>query len=326
MPWQPSANEAHYDELMTSFSLAYEQDQEVYIADKVLTPMPVDRYTGHIRTIAKNTYFRSGMEPRADGTESAGIGRKIDRVRYETENFAVHDDVTEREIAKAAEPYQPMIEAQESVTDSYMIYKEEMASEFLFTTSNWTPLSTAVAGFTKWTASGSTPIEDMLDICMYVRRKTGKRPNTVVVAPEVHKVLRLHEDVQKWAMRLDAGGAQKLVSHMHMAELFEVMNYYEIGAVHDTENDGEPGEGALDFIREDGLWVGYVHPGPMTGKANTAGARVRWTGSDATEGDMDHRINTFYLPETKVTRVEIEAEWQFLALAPDLAVCGEDVI
>lgn len=327
MPLQPNPPAAHYDELLTHFSIAFMQDDSTYIADRVLTPLYVDKYKGDIRTIAKNTRYRTGMRPRAPRTASPIIGRAVGLMGYQTEPYSVADEVDAREEAMAVGNYMPLQEAQENVTSDYMMFKEKRFAEFIFDESNWTAVPAGAIG-TKWDQSGSSPVTDISELCLYLRRVSGGHmPNTIVTTPEVHEVLKFHDEVQEWRAGREASGAKRKASHADLAELFEVANYLELGAVQDTSEDQEPNDSPdFSWIQHDGFWLGYVHPQALTGKANTAGCRVIWTGSDATEGDMDHRISSFYKPETKSTIVELECEFQNLAISPDLAVCKVDVI
>ena len=69
---QPNINSVHVDAILTNISVAYLQNQDNFIADKVFPVIPVDKKSDKYFTYTKNDWFRDEAQRRAPGTESAG--------------------------------------------------------------------------------------------------------------------------------------------------------------------------------------------------------------------------------------------------------------
>jgi hypothetical protein len=74
---QPNINSVHVDAILTNISVAYLQNQDNFIADKVFPIIPVDKKSDKFFTYTKNDWFRDEAQRRAPGTESAGGGYNL---------------------------------------------------------------------------------------------------------------------------------------------------------------------------------------------------------------------------------------------------------
>ena len=143
---QPNINSVHVDAILTNISVAYLQNQDNFIADKVFPVIPVDKKSDKYFTYTKNDWFRDEAQRRAPGTESAGGGYNLSTGTYSADVWAFHKDVDDQTVANADAPLNPLREATEFVTRRLMLRRElQWVSDF-FGTGVWADDVTGVSG------------------------------------------------------------------------------------------------------------------------------------------------------------------------------------
>ncbi|GAG22402.1 unnamed protein product, partial [marine sediment metagenome] len=90
---QPTPRDVHVNAPLTNISVAYQQMQDVYIADKVFPRIPVRKQSDKFFTYTKGDWFRTEAAIRPPSTESAGSGYRLDTDTYFADVFALHKDV-----------------------------------------------------------------------------------------------------------------------------------------------------------------------------------------------------------------------------------------
>ena len=86
---QPTAADLHVDTLLTMLSIAYMNEADAYIADKLFPIVPVRKQSNLIPEYRKGDFFRDVAQFREPGTESRGTGfRVIKDKTYYAQNFA----------------------------------------------------------------------------------------------------------------------------------------------------------------------------------------------------------------------------------------------
>jgi hypothetical protein len=143
---QPNINSVHVDAILTNISIAYLQNQDNFIADKVFPVIPVDKKSDKYFQYTKNDWFRDEAQRRAPGTESAGGGYNLSTGTYSADVYAFHKDVDDQTVANADAPLNPLREATEFVTRRMMLRKELQFVTDFFTTGVWADDVDGVAG------------------------------------------------------------------------------------------------------------------------------------------------------------------------------------
>ena len=67
----PGSGDVHVDRPLTQIAIAFSQDPEAFIADRVFPVVPVAKQTDSYFTIASDDWFRDEMQKRAAGALSA---------------------------------------------------------------------------------------------------------------------------------------------------------------------------------------------------------------------------------------------------------------
>jgi hypothetical protein len=143
---QPNINSVHVDAILTNISIAYLQNQDNFIADKVFPVIPVDKKSDKYFSYTKNDWFRDEAQRRAPGTESAGGGYNLSTGTYSADVYAFHKDVDDQTVANADAPLNPLREATEFVTRRMMLRKELQFVTDFFTTGVWADDVDGVSG------------------------------------------------------------------------------------------------------------------------------------------------------------------------------------
>jgi hypothetical protein len=293
------------------------QTQDHFIADKVFPIVPVDKKSNKYFVYRKNDWFRDEAQRRADSTESAGSGYNLDTDSYSADVFAFHKDVGDQVLANADTPLAPLREASEFVTHRLLLRRELQFVTDYFTTGVWGTDVTGVASgptagqFTKWSVSGSTPIDDIEAAKEKMLSTTGMEANTLVLGYKTFRALKNHASITDRYKYTQAGA---YVTEDLLAKLFGVDKVLVAKAVKATNNEGATG--AYDFAFGASALLTHVAPTPGL-LTPSAGYTFAWTGVSEGLGST-FGISQFRMEHLKATRVEGQVAFDNKVVAADL--------
>lgn len=310
---QPTASDVHVNAPLTNISVAYMQEENHFVADKVFPIVPVSKQSDRYFVYDKGDFFRSTAQLRAPGTESAGAGFDIDNTpSYFADVYAVHKDIDDQIRANSDAAIDPDRDATLFVTQQLMLKREQIWASTFFTGSVWTGSSTggdlAVGDLLNgaWSAAGSTPIEDVDKQMDSILQKTGYKPNCLVVGTDVHRVLKNHPDVLDRIRYTQQG----IVTEDLLASLFGVDKYLVTRGTNNTANEGAADSMSFIADGQDALLTySAPNPGLMT---PSAGYIMAWNGYLGA-GPQGNRIKNFRMEHLAADRIEGE-----LAFAAEL--------
>ncbi len=311
---QPTASDVHVNMPLTQISIAFLQDQSDFVADKVFPNVPVTKQSDRYYQYDKKQWFRSDAAKRAPATESAGSGFTIDNTpTYYCDVRAIHKDVDDQIRANADGPIDMDRDATEFVTRDLALGREITWTAQYFAAGIWTGSSTGtdVTPAVLWDASGSTPIEDMRKELIAVKKKTGFKPNTVVIGEEVWNVLQDHPDFLeriKYTQRA-------IVSVDLLAAVLGIDRVLIAGAIADRAGEGAADD--MDFLLGSNVLLAYSAPRPSLLQP-TAGYTFSWTGYLGA-GAQGNRISRFRMEHLKADRVEGEMAYDQKVVANEMA-------
>ena len=198
----PTAGDVHVNRPLTNISIAYIQEADQFIADRVFPNVPVSKQSDRYFQYLKEDWFRVEARERAPGTESAGSGWRIDNTpTYFAPVIAVHKDVDDQIRANSDSPIDMDRDATLWVTTQLLLKREKRWAESYFQSGVWNTdlagvnAAPAAGQFLQWDQANSTPIEDITEAAVDIAEKTGYRPNALVLSPFVYNALRNHADV-----------------------------------------------------------------------------------------------------------------------------------
>jgi hypothetical protein len=322
---QPNINSVHVDAILTNISVAYLQNQDNFIADKVFPVIPVDKKSDKFFTYTKNDWFRDEAQRRAGGTESAGGGYGLSTDSYTADVFAFHKDVDDQTLYNADAPLNPLREATEFVTRRLMLRKEIQWNTDFFAGSIWgndydgvagTPSTNEVKQWSDYAASD--PIDDIEDAKAGILSTTGMEANTLVLGYDVFRALKNHPDIVD---RIKYTSSQTVTADM-LAAMFDVPRVIISKAVKATNNEGATA--AYSFTSGKKALLCHVAPTPGL-LTPSAGYSFSWTG---VSGGLGATIGTsqFRMESLKADRIEAEMAFDNKVIASDLGWFWDSIV
>jgi len=296
---QPTASDVHVNRPLTSISIAWMQNQEEFIADRVFPVVPVQHQGDRYFTYLRDNWFRAFAEKRAPATESVGSGFDLDSTpSYFADVFSFHKDVDDQIRANQDQVIDIDRDSTEFVTRDLMLKKELTWAAKYFTTSLWTGSTTGgdVTPGTLWDVGGSTPIEDMRAEILATKKTTGFRAQKIVTGDEVWNVLQDHPDFLERIKFTQTG----IVTTGLLAAVLGVDEVLIAGGLQNVAIEGAAED--MQFIFGKSMLIVYAAPraGLMTPSAGYTFAWVGMFGAGAT----GTRIKRFRMEPLSSDRVE----------------------
>jgi len=330
---QPSVNNVHIDAILTNISVAYLQNTNNFIADKVFPVVPVDKKSNLYFKYTKDDWFRDEAQRRADGTASAGSGYGLTTDTYQADVFAFHKDIGDQTRANADNPLNPDMEATQFVTQRLLLRREVQWATDFFQGGVWG--TDAVAG--AYTAGGTTyipgtnstvkwsdytnalPIVDVEYGKYTVLQNTGYEPNTLVLSYPVFQKLKAHPTLVDRYKYTQTGA---IITEDLLAQLFGLDRVLVAKAVVNSADEGL--SGSYNFTANNNALLCYSAPNPglMT---PSAGYTFMWTGVSGGLGTTVG-VSRFRMEELKADRVEGEIAFDDKVVAADLGYFWNSII
>lgn len=312
---QPTGADQHVSVPLTNVSVAYIQDNQDFVADKVFPPVPVDYQFGQYYTYSKGDWFRTAAQKRAPRTESAGTGWTTGTDTYRCEVDAVHVDVADQDRANATKGIFDMDrDATTYVTRDMLLRREKDWIASYFGTGIWanTDQTGVAAGpaanqFLQWNLSASTPIEDIERRRIAMAQITGFKPNRLVLGTEVYSAFKNHAEFIERIKYSEKG----VVTLDLIAALLDVEQVLTPMAIENTAAEGATD--SFSFLHGKAALLAYASPNPGLMQPS-AGYTFEWTGYTA----RGVSVSKFRMQELRADRVEAESAYDFEVVSTDL--------
>jgi len=265
-------------ELQSGWSIAYQQEESNFVADKWFPTVNVDRIAGYYPKWAKANAFtnkagtwRPGTLPPAGdlGIDDPGFFACI-RYAFQTQLLA--------DLPFVADPAYPLEKATtQYVTDVLRLNKEILIHDAFFKTGVWgidvTGVNTGETWepgevttgetFRQFNDSDSDPLGLFKDAKMAIKKAVGVKPNTLIMGEQVYEALRINP--QLVSLFRNPQGAEKSPTKLNenmIAQALDVDNIIVAGAMYNTTPTASTC--TLDWVFGKDMWYGYVDsPGQM---------------------------------------------------------------
>lgn len=323
----PKMQDAHIDRALTNMSVAYLQEANAFIADKVFPVVPVKRQSDVYYTYNKADFMRDEAQVRGAASESAGGDYGVEAGNpYYCRKHAFHKDVTPEERANYDEPLDADTDATDFVSQKMLIRREmEWANKF-FKTGVWgteitgKEASPAANEVVQWDQATSDPIKNITEASVTMASTTGYKPNKLVLSPYAFNALKNHEDILDRIKYTQRG----IVTTDLLATLFEVDNVYVAWGVVNSAAKGA--DENIDFIFGKHALLCYSNPRPALRKPS-AGYIFAWTGLEGA-GAYGNRIVRLPMDQLGLGTERIEGEMAFDAkqICADMGIFFKDIV
>lgn len=319
----PTPGDVHVNRPLTNLSIAYIQEETNFVASRVFPNIPVAKQSDLYFTYNQSDFWRDEVEMRAPGAESAGSGYRVSTDSYRANVYAVHRDIDDQIRANSDDPISLDREATIWLTQQLLLHKENDFVTAFMATSLWTGSDTGVDQtgvsaspstnqFLQWNDANSTPIEDIRRQIVAVAEKTGRRPNTLLIGPEVWVSLVDHPDILERIKYTQTG----VVTMDLIAGVLGLDRILVGWASRDTAAEGATP--SYSFFWGKAALLLYSAPSPSLMQPS-AGYTFSWTGLFGS-GAMGGRIKQFRLDRNASDRTEAEMAYALKLVAAPLGV------
>jgi len=330
---QPTVTDVHVVTALGQVALGYMQTLDKLISGKCFPECPVAKQSDAIFEFDRAFWMRRAAGIRAAGTESRGGGFTMNHDRtYFCRNHAFHLDLP-KDVAENADLQGLETSATEFVTwQIYMDRELDWVTQY-FTDpgagygTTWWNKKTGVAGvpaanqFKQWDAASSTPVADLRAYIREVQKKTGFKPNKLVLGPEVMDELQLNSAVQAYiAYAPTARGDVKPLITPELLAMLLGLDEVLIGEMSYTAS-AEGSTITYDFAFGKTALLVYAPPSPGI-LIPTGGYNFVWKQM----GRYNPEISKWWKQDIKSTRIEGEAYYDHKLLGPDLGIFMADCI
>jgi hypothetical protein len=311
MPMNPGGSDLHIDAALTNVSVAYFQDPNDFIADKVFPSLPVDKRSDVFWKYTKSDWRRSDAQKRAPGTETPGIGWSNLTDAYFCDVYGVHLDS----------------DATRLVTQHLLLQKDRIWAQTYFQAGVWDVEYTGIASGTPTSSQllqfdqvASDPLSFSTKLMLDFRLSVGRKANFVVIGTDVWAALKNHEAILDRIKFTQKG----VITEDLVAEFFGIEKLY-IGYASEATgpqiNDSklQDAGATYDWVlnAKDMLW-GYApkRPGLLT---PAAGYTFNWSGYGA---GNKYGLSMANFPDlkTRSDRIEGEAAYDMKQISKDCGV------
>lgn len=306
---QPQIGQVHVNRPLTNISIAWIQDQSVYISTNAGATIPTDKKSNVYFVYTQNDWFRDEAQLRAPASESAGSGYNVSNSPFNCQVYAMHKDVDEQVRLNTDDPLDGKRDAIKFVTRKLMIRQEIQWMSDLFTTGLWTGSTTAgdITPSPTWDDPTSTPIEDVQAQQAQILIKTGYLPNKFFIAFQTYQKLIRHPDVID-LIKYGAGpGTPAIANEETLAKIFAVDEVIVSKGVKATNAENDTSVYAL--MASKNALLAYVTDSPGLFEP-TAFYTFMWTGVSYGLGET---IGAYEIPMPwlGLTTVRCEAQIAF---------------
>lgn len=323
----PTMQNAHIDRALTNTSVAYLQDANAFIADKVFPVVPVKRQSDVYYIYDKGDFMRDEAQVRGAASESAGGDYGVEASDpYYCRKHAFHKDVSPEERANYDEPLDADTDATDFVSQKMLIRREMAWATKFFVPGTWgTEISGVAADASEgqaiqWDKPTSDPISVITRAGVKMAGETGYKPNTLVLSPYAFNALCNHEDILDRIKYTQKG----IVTEDLLATLFGVERVFVAWSVVNSAKKGA--ENDIDFIFGKHALLCYSNPRPAL-KKPSAGYIFAWTGLEGA-GAYGNRIVRIPMDMLGLGTERIEGEIAFdtKQICKDMGIFFKDIV
>ena len=299
----PAVQKVHIDKALTNISIGYTNEQ--FIADEIFKPVSVNKQSDKYYVYGMER-FRQYDDLRAPGTEANEISWTLSDDSYYAEGHALRHPIADEEKQNADAEFDLEADATELVTEGILLNKEIDAANKLLDSNNYHNdlfITLGASGSpAKWSDyENSDPILDIKKAKEAIHRKSGLRPNVLIISEPVKNVLELHPRLLEVIKYVQRG----IVTTDLMAAAFGVDRILVGSALKsDVTNAGqvEPGQiEPLNYIWGNSAVLAYVPQRPGK-KIPAIGYSFMWN----KDGNGPVQVRKWYETGRRATIVEAE--------------------
>lgn len=279
----PTPGDVHVSRALSNVAVAYWQ-QGGSVFDKVFPVVPVAKQADSYFVFSRDDLTRIEARERAPGSPAAMGEFRITTGTYSARIYAMAKAIPDEVRENADEAIDPERSAVNYCTGQVRMKAESVWGAAHFGSGKgWTDL---VAGtdFTAWDQAGSDPVLDIMTQSDAVARKTGFRPNKLVLGAEVGTVCLNHPAV---LARMGVNGP-RIPTVDDLARIFRVGQVFIGDMMNTTTAEGAASATQAFILGKHALLV-YAAPAPSV-DLPSGGYTFAWNRKGGTNGMRTYRM------------------------------------
>lgn len=335
MPVLPEGSTLYINQPLTTISTAYGQ-QGNWIAPQVFPTVPVARQGDLYWHYPQGDWKRTIAGVRAPATESPGGGWEMETRQYYAHVYAVHKDLDDQTRANAVGGgFNLDADAARWVTEQLMLKRDRLFVDSFLRTGVWTGSTGENGGadgadlvgvasgatgnqFVQFDQSGADPIGLITRQQLGMARRTGVRPNVLVMGPAVYAALLNSQAIIE---RIKYTGSGFLTEDV----IRQALGVDRLVVTWTTENVAPRGAAdSIDFMNSKSMLLVYS-PAAAGLQQLSGGYIFTWNGLLGA-GAFGTRIKRFRMEEIASDRVEGEMAFDMKVVSPDVGIFFSSVV
>jgi hypothetical protein len=327
---QPTAGDVHVNAVLTGVAIAFSQNPEGFVADRVFPNIPVAKQSDLYRVYPRDFFFRAEMEKVAPATRSKAIGYELSTSSYFAHVWGLNHPIPDQIRANADADVNLELNATKLLTAQGMLRREISWAATYFGPGIWTSNRLGVAAgpvagtsVLQWNDAASTPVEDVRMARRTVQGLTGRMPNKLTLGREVFDTLIDHPDIVD-RVKYSNGTADNpsRVNKRTLAALFELDEVLVMDGIQNTAAEGQ----TLALSRIGGKHALLTYsPASASTEEPSAGYTFSWSGYLGASA-QGVRMLRYRDQPIKSDVVEIEMAFDQKQTAPDLGFSFNSII
>jgi hypothetical protein len=278
---QPVAQDVHISTALTNVAVAYVQDANAFVTGRVFPIVPVLKQSDVYWKFSKDDFLRDEAKPRADATESAGVGFNLSTGTYTAQVYGLHKDLGDQVRANADPAINIEARSTQMLIQKMLIKRDRLFMQKYMTTGLWgTDITGVASGPTgpqavKWSVGAtSDPFKDISTGQTTILQNSGMEANVLVLSYGVYQALRLHPAVID-RIKYTMGAEARNINEQLLAAAFDVDEVLVSKAVYNTSQEGVAGN--YQFVMGNHALLAHRTPAPSLTEPS-AGYIMAWTG------------------------------------------------
>lgn len=318
---QPTQNQVHVDAILTNLSVAYIQDTDQFIADKVFPQVPVSKQSDSYYVYDKQAWFKDDAQLRPPSTESAGGGYSLSTETYNALVYAFHKDLDDRVMANYDNPLQPRRDSAELVAHKLMLKREYTFMDKFLKSGVWgTDVDLNTDPDDQWSDyAESDPITFITQKRRDIYNETGFKPNRLLIGGEVWDSLKDHPEILD---RVKYTREAIDINPSLVARAFDLDDIVIAEGLYSNAAEGETDLDLTPFVDKKALL--YYAPRRPSLLTPSAGYIFTWNGY--TDNAYAFNTSSFYMESIKSERIEGEMAYDQKVIGEDLGLFMENVV
>jgi hypothetical protein len=311
---QPTQGDVHISTALTNVAVAFVQDADAFVAARVFPVVPVQKQSDVYWKFSKDDFLRDEAKPRADATESAGVGFNMSTGTYTATVYGAHKDLGDQVRSNADAAINIEARSSQMLIQKMLIKRDRLFMQKFMTTGLWgTDITGVASGPTgaqavKWSVGAtSDPFKDISTGQTTILQNSGLEANVLVLSYAVYQALRLHPAVID-RIKYTMGAEARNINAQLLAAAFDVDEVLVSKAVYNTSQEGVAG--SYSFVMGNHALLAHRTPGPSLTEASS-GYIMSWTNVYGAGNNMGVASWTVPMPVLGPNTIRVEAAMAF---------------